>query len=127
MDFIGLLLNVGTISNNVKSINKMRLSILLGDQNLNQISLTIWSQALVKQVETDIINMEWKFSQKSPCILAVKMARTCDYSDQRSLNLSNEARIFINPDLPEAHMLARWIQEVDPKHLAFQNVQELKL
>jgi hypothetical protein len=42
-------------------------------------------------------------------VLAIKGARTCDFQDVRSLNINDDARVFVNADIPEAHLLAQWI------------------
>ena len=125
IDFIGILLQIGQIAE-LKQKGKIKLNIYLGDQNLNEIACTIWSQTIIRQVEKSIIKLDWRFSKNEPCILAVKFARTCDYNDSRSLNIGDDARVFVNPELPEAHLLADWIQTIEPKFLKFQNTATLK-
>lgn len=62
--------------------------------------------------------MDWVFSQRSPCILAIKSCSTSDYGD-RTICSYEDTRIFVNPELPEAHQLAEWIQKIDRSLLHF--------
>jgi hypothetical protein len=80
---------------------------------------------LIKQIETEILDLNWRFTQAEPVVLAVKSARTCDYSETRSLNLNDDARIYINPDLSQSHLLADWIQSIDPRDMKFNNKVQL--
>lgn len=101
LDIIAVVMDISptaTIQSKAKGTDMTKRDVVLMDETAVKISCTLWG-ADAEKFETN--------GGALGAILAIKSARISDYSG-RSLSVSFNSTMMINPDIPEAHRLSGW-------------------
>lgn len=102
--------DIGTVigKQSQKEINKRDIQLV--DQSGVAVNLTLWGEDAVK------------FDGQGYPVVAVKGAKVSDFGG-RSLSVSINSQVMVNPDIKEAHVLRGWFQSEgrDVSFLTFQN------
>lgn len=103
LDFIGVCKSAGeVVSLTARTTNRelKKRDITLVDRSLTAVTLTLWGS----QAE--------EFRGDTQPVVAVKGGKVSEFGGGKSVSLFNSSVLQINPDIPEAHKLKGWFDEL---------------